>query len=64
MFLGFIFPNKLTDFMENKFSDELISNYRDDLDFQHVVDLVQTVKFSFNLVSILQLLLIRATTEM
>ena len=29
--------------MENKFSDELISNYRDDLDFQHVVDLVQTV---------------------
>lgn len=40
--LGFIFPNKLTDFMENKFSDELISNYRDDLDFQHVVDLVQT----------------------
>merc|ERR1712012_1399244 len=40
--LGFIFPNKLADFLENKFSDELISNYRDDLDFQHVVDLVQT----------------------
>ena len=40
---GFIFPNKLADFLENKFSDELISNYRDDLDFQHVVDLVQTV---------------------
>ena len=43
IFLGFIFPNKLGDFLENKFSDELISNYRDDLDFQHVVDLVQTV---------------------
>lgn len=40
--LGFIFPNKLTNFLETKFSDELISNYRDDLDFQHVVDLVQT----------------------
>ena len=44
---GFIFPNKLTDFLENKFSDELISNYRDDLDFQHVVDLVQTVNSKY-----------------
>ena len=33
----------MTDFLENKFSDELISNYRDDLDFQNVVDWVQTV---------------------
>ena len=44
---GFIFPNKLADFLENKFSDELISNYRDDLDFQHVVDLVQTVNSNY-----------------
>merc|ERR1712012_301586 len=40
--LGFICPKNVADFLENKFSDELISNYRDDLDFQHVVDLVQT----------------------
>ena len=52
---GFIFPNKLADFLENKFSDELISNYRDDLDFQHVVDLVQTVNSNYIRYSIAEL---------
>ena len=39
----------MTDFLENKFSDELISNYRDDLDFQNVVDWVQTVSVKFSI---------------
>lgn len=39
--LGFIYPNKLTEFMETKLSDQLIQSYRDDLDFQNIIDLVQ-----------------------
>ena len=39
--LGFIYPNKLTEFMETKLSDELVQSYRDDLDFQNIIDLVQ-----------------------
>lgn len=40
--LGFLFPHKVTFFLEGTLSDELISNYRDDLDFQNLIDLVQT----------------------
>ena len=40
-FLGFIFPHKVTFFLEGTLSDELIQNYRDDLDFQNLIDLVQ-----------------------
>lgn len=39
--LGFIFPHKVTGFLEGTLSDELIQNYRDDLDFQNLIDLVQ-----------------------
>ena len=39
--LGFIYPNKLTEFLENELSDQLIQSYRDDLDFQNIIDLVQ-----------------------
>jgi len=39
--LGFIFPHKVTGFLEGTLSDELIRNYRDDLDFQNLIDLVQ-----------------------
>ena len=42
--LGFIFPHKVTGFLEGTLSDELIRNYRDDLDFQNLIDLVQKVK--------------------
>ena len=42
-FLGFIFPHKVTGFLEGTLSDELIQNYRDDLDFQNLIDLVQKV---------------------
>jgi hypothetical protein len=31
----------MTEFMEGKLSDELIQNYRDDLDFQNLIDLLQ-----------------------
>lgn len=39
--LSFIYPNKLTEFLEEELSDELIQSYRDDLDFQNLIDLVQ-----------------------
>lgn len=39
--LGFIFPYKVSGFLEGTLSDELIQNYRDDLDFQNLIDLVQ-----------------------
>ena len=39
--VGFIFPHKLASFLEGTLSDELISNYRDDLDFQNLIDLIQ-----------------------
>lgn len=39
--LGFIFPHHVTGFIETTLSDELIQNYRDDLDFQNLIDLVQ-----------------------
>ena len=38
---GFIFPHKVTHFLEESLSDELIKSYRDDLDFQNLIDLVQ-----------------------
>jgi len=40
--LGFLLPHKVTGFLEGTLSDELISNYRDDLDFQNLIDLLQT----------------------
>lgn len=40
--LGFIFPHKVLYFMEVSMSDELIKNYRDDLDFQNLIDLIQS----------------------
>ena len=42
-FVGFIFPHKITGFLEGTLSEELIQNYRDDLDFQNLIDLVQKV---------------------
>lgn len=39
--LIFIYPNKLTEFLEEELSDKLIQSYRDDLDFQNLIDLVQ-----------------------
>jgi len=39
--LGFIFPYKVSGFLEGTLSEELIQNYRDDLDFQNLIDLVQ-----------------------
>lgn len=39
--LAFIYPHKLTEFLENELSDKLIASYRDDLDFQNLIDLVQ-----------------------
>jgi len=39
--LSFIYPNKLTEFLETELSDKLIQSYRDDLDFQNLIDLVQ-----------------------
>ena len=41
LFTGFIFPHKISYFMEESLSDELIKSYRDDLDFQNLIDLVQ-----------------------
>ena len=41
-FPGFIFPHKVTNYLEETLSDELIKSYRDDLDFQNLIDLVQT----------------------
>ena len=43
-FLGLIFPYKFSEFFEGYMSDELIKNYRDDLDFQNLIDSVQQVK--------------------
>lgn len=39
--LGLIFPYKFSEFFEGYMSDELIKNYRDDLDFQNLIDSVQ-----------------------
>lgn len=39
--LGFIYPHKLTDFLEKELSLKLIESYRDDLDFQNIIDLIQ-----------------------
>merc|ERR1711915_626801 len=39
--LSFIYPNKLTEFLETELSEQLIKSYRDDLDFQNLIDLVQ-----------------------
>lgn len=39
--LGFIYPNKLENFVKTELSNELIESYRDDLDFQNIIDLVQ-----------------------
>lgn len=39
--LSFIYPNKLTEFLETELSEKLIQRYRDDLDFQNLIDLVQ-----------------------
>lgn len=40
--LGFIFPHKMSSFLEGTLSDELIKNYRDDIDFQNFIDLLQS----------------------
>ncbi len=37
----------MSSFLEGKLSDELIRNYRDDLDFQNLIDLVQQVRKKF-----------------
>ena len=37
LFSGFIFPYKVSGFLEGTLSDELIQNYRDDLDFQNLI---------------------------
>lgn len=39
--LGFIYPHKMNEFLEDELSDKLIKSYRDDLDFQNLVDLIQ-----------------------
>jgi len=39
--LSFIYPNKLTEFLDKELSSQLIQSYRDDLDFQNLIDLVQ-----------------------
>jgi len=39
--LGLIFPHSVSSFMEGELSDQLIKKYRDDLDFQNLIDLVQ-----------------------
>jgi len=39
--LAFIYPNKLNEFLEHELSDKLIQSYRDDLDFQNIIDLIQ-----------------------
>lgn len=41
MALAFIYPHKLTEFLETELSDKLIASYRDDLDFQNLIDLIQ-----------------------
>ena len=38
---GLVFPHKVTYFLEESLSDELIKSYRDDLDFQNLIDLIQ-----------------------
>ncbi len=39
--VGFLIPHKVSYFLEESLSDELIKSYRDDLDFQNLIDLVQ-----------------------
>lgn len=39
--LGFIYPHKFSEFLEEKLSQKLIESYRDDLDFQNLIDLIQ-----------------------
>ena len=39
--LAFIYPHKLTEFLEKELSQKLIQSYRDDLDFQNIIDLIQ-----------------------
>ena len=39
--LGFIYPNKVSEILETKLSQRAIESYRDDLDFQNIIDLVQ-----------------------
>lgn len=41
MALAFIYPHKLTEFLETELSEKLIASYRDDIDFQNLIDLVQ-----------------------
>ena len=38
--LAFIYPHKLTEFLEKELSQKLIQSYRDDLDFQVGGDIV------------------------
>jgi len=40
--LGFIYPHKMNEFLEDELSDKLIERYRDDLDFQNLIDLIQS----------------------
>jgi len=39
--LGFICPKNVNNFVQNKFSEQLISNYMDDHDFRRAIDYVQ-----------------------
>ena len=39
--LSFYYPHKITQFVETELSENLIRSYRDDLDFQNLLDLVQ-----------------------
>ena len=39
--VGFLIPHKVSYFLEESLSDELVKSYRDDLDFQNLIDLVQ-----------------------
>ena len=39
--LAFIYPHKLTEFLEKELSQKLIQSCRDDLDFQNIIDLIQ-----------------------
>ena len=43
LFLGFVSPHLLTDYIKGTLSDKLIQNYRDDPDFQVLIDIVQMV---------------------
>lgn len=39
--LSFVYPNKLTEFLDEELSEQLIQSYRDDLDLKNLIDLVQ-----------------------